>query len=223
MKDKKTTIYDYFKDSDSLYNGIESSQMIKNLSTTSFDTYWDCSSQYSSEYNNTYPYTSNATTTTSSGTGLGGTINNPYYINSNGVSMGTSTMYGIDSTTWSTFTKQNFSKSDFLNEVVISGKSAYSYIDENISTMTSDGIISFLEFAKTVNMMTSEIFWRVIDENSSVYPLFEEYHDLNNCLRIIHKTKNKNLIKFTRESIRESVAFKREVNAMKLKGVFNET
>jgi len=99
-------------------------------------------------------------------------------------------------------------KSDSLKE----------YIDLHIDVFTDDALIECLDFSKEMELLNEEIFWYVVNKNAIVYPIHKEYHNVDDCLSIIEKTKNKNMILFTSHHVRNNKAFNDGINMLKLKG-----
>lgn len=202
---------------------LMSTSLLNNISSGNFDNSID---DYSSYINwPSYPSYNYGTSTTTTTTGpVTGTVS------TGSVHTGLTHSYGSHTHTIGNhnhniygptdyqFYKQPFSKSAFLKHVIIDGNDVGSFIDRNIDMYTDDGIIDCVEMCDQFELLTHDIFWYVVNKNIVLYALHPEFHTIEKCVEIIAKSKNKNIIQYTHESVRNDIEFKRRVNKLKLKG-----
>jgi hypothetical protein len=196
---------------------LTQSSVYKNLA----DIYQD---SYSGSYVDNYSYTSvggipDATTTGTTTTGTSA-ITNKYGAYNYAISTA-SIDYGIQNSIFHSdaFIKTPFSKSDFL-ESLSEGESVVSVITTLLDSLTDDGVIDAVEFVDKIGCLTYEVYWQIAYKKHSIYIMYTKFHDVESCKAFFTKSKNHNLVKFTRKDILEDDEFKRHINTMKLKGMF---
>ena len=200
-----------------------------NGQNNSAETYYDLYKMYSANLDDyTYPSSGSITDNTYIDSAIiKNKVNNPYTITDTTTSIGTNSIgnTAIDfnklyNTGWgSTFSKNPFMKSDFLDSLS-KGKTVVSAVSEILDSLTDDGIVDAFEFIKNNGLLTKEVYWQIVHKKHTLYIMYNQFHDVENCIAFFDSSKNHNLVKFTLNSVLNDTEFKRYINTMKLKGLF---
>lgn len=210
----KSSLSDYLSSS-SILNKLKQSQ--DDFKVNSMPNYTD--------YSYDYDYTTARKNLTSTGGPVGWGTTTTGTTNMGHVHTGTTTIGGThthnlvyDSSMYQ-FYKQPFSKAGFINDVIVGGNCVKRHIESHIDNYTDDGLIDCLEFCDKFELLTPDLFWFTVSKNLVLYPLYTKFHEVDKCLEIIEREKNKNIIGYTAKNVKEDIEFKRGVNKLKLKGV----
>ena len=211
----------------SLSDYLSSSSILDKLKQSQDNFKVNAMPDYYTDYSYDYDYTTTRKNLTSTGGPVGwgttttGTTNMGHVHTHTGTTSigGTHTHNLVYDSTMYQFYKQPFSKAGFINDVIVGGNCVKRHIESHIDNYTDDGLIDCLEFCDKFELLTPDLFWYAVSKNLVLYPLYTKYHEVDKCLEIIEREKNKNIIGYTAKNVKEDIEFKRGVNKLKLKGV----